>query len=64
MTCRARDIVMTGSIAESAAPLQEVAAERERIAQMFDVPPHIHGEAEEWSRAAAARIREATNEPR
>ena len=40
------------------------AAERERIAQMFDVPGHIHGEAEEWSRAAAARIREAAKDPR
>ena len=36
---------------------QEVVAERERIAQMFDVPRHINGEAEDWSRAAAARIR-------
>jgi hypothetical protein len=41
-----------------------MAAERERIAQMFDVPGHIHGEADEWSRAAAARIREAAKEPR
>ena len=32
-------------------------AEREEIACMFDVPPHLHGEAEDWSRAAAADIR-------
>jgi len=37
------------------------AAERERIAQMFAVPRHIHGEAEDWSRAAAARIRSEGN---
>jgi hypothetical protein len=43
-------------------------SERERIAQMFDVPNHIHGEAEDWSRAAAVRIRseafEQVREPR
>lgn len=36
-----------------------VAAERERCAQLFDVPAGINGEAEDWARAAAARIRSA-----
>lgn len=31
----------------------------EEIATMFDIPSEIHGEAEDWSRAAAAKIREA-----
>ena len=30
---------------------------RERIARVFDVPARISGEAEDWSRAAAAKIR-------
>lgn len=29
------------------------------IADMFDIPPEIHGEAEDWSRAAAEKIRKA-----
>ena len=33
------------------------ADERERLAQLFDAPLTLHGEAEEWSREVAARIR-------
>ena len=36
-----------------------VAAERERLAQLFDTPVTIHGEAEDWCREVAARIRGA-----
>jgi hypothetical protein len=34
-----------------------VAEERERIAQMFDLPLAIKGEAEDWMRSAARAIR-------
>ena len=34
-----------------------VAAERERLAQLFDIPATLHGEAESWAREVAARIR-------
>ena len=35
------------------------AAERERLAQLFDMPATRHGEAEDWCREVAARIRRA-----
>lgn len=36
-----------------------VSAERERLAQLFDMPATMHGEAEDWCREVAARIRAA-----
>ena len=36
-----------------------VALERERLAQLFDMPETMHGEAEDWCREVAARIRAA-----
>ena len=39
--------------------LDGVMHERERCAQLFDIPSTISGEAEEWSRVVAARIRDA-----
>lgn len=35
------------------------ATERERLAQLFDMPATMHGEAEDWCREVASRIRRA-----